>query len=151
MNTSFPDRWSFSYPHLTKICDSHNRWTKVLIRTVWTSNSKEPQQKYRLGTVSIKILGGINRFYGIPNSGYWAEKKFWQNYRSSRAISLLLFHENWRVAVPKSVHALDESCFMHVTETKYATSLTILSLLATLSQRTLETVGRVKNVWRFVQ
>ena len=27
-------------------------------------NSKEPQQKYRLGTVSIKILGGLNRFYG---------------------------------------------------------------------------------------
>ena len=44
----------------------------------------------------------------------------------------------------KSFHALDESCFMHVTETKYATSLTILSLLATLSQRTLETVGGVK-------
>ena len=26
-------------------------------------NSKEPQQTYRLGTVSIKILGGLNRFY----------------------------------------------------------------------------------------
>ena len=25
------------------------------------SNSKEPQQKYRLGTVSIKILGGLHR------------------------------------------------------------------------------------------
>ena len=32
------------------------------------SNSKEPQQKYRLGTVSIKILGGLNRFYGYPTS-----------------------------------------------------------------------------------
>ena len=31
-------------------------------------NSKEPQQKYRLGTVSIKILGGLNRFYGRPTS-----------------------------------------------------------------------------------
>ena len=29
-------------------------------------NSKEPQQKYSLGTVSIKILGGLNRFYGRP-------------------------------------------------------------------------------------
>ena len=29
-----------------------------------SKNSKEPQQKYRLGTVSIKILGGLNRFYG---------------------------------------------------------------------------------------
>ena len=28
----------------------------------------EPQQKYRLETVSIKILGGLNRFYGIPTS-----------------------------------------------------------------------------------
>ena len=39
--------------------------------TARTSNSKEPQQKYRLGTVSIKILGGgggLNRFYGIPTS-----------------------------------------------------------------------------------
>ena len=26
-----------------------------------SKNSKEPQQKYRLGTVSIKILGGLNR------------------------------------------------------------------------------------------
>ena len=31
-----------------------------------TSNSKEPQQKYRLGTVSIKILGNLNRVFGIP-------------------------------------------------------------------------------------
>ena len=28
-----------------------------------SKNSKEPQQKYRLGTVSMKILGGLNRFY----------------------------------------------------------------------------------------
>ena len=28
-----------------------------------SKNGKEPQQKYRLGTVSIKILGGLNRFY----------------------------------------------------------------------------------------
>ena len=27
-----------------------------------SKNSKEPQQKYRLGTVSIKIMGGLNRF-----------------------------------------------------------------------------------------
>ena len=31
-------------------------------------NSTEPQQKYRLGTVSIKVLGGLNRFYGRPTS-----------------------------------------------------------------------------------
>ena len=28
-----------------------------------SKNSKEPQQKHRLGTVSTKILGGLNRFY----------------------------------------------------------------------------------------
>ena len=33
-----------------------------------TSNNKDPQQKYRFGTVSIKILGGLNRFYGYPTS-----------------------------------------------------------------------------------
>ena len=33
-----------------------------------SKNSKEPKQKYRLGTVSIKILGGLNRFYGRPTS-----------------------------------------------------------------------------------
>ena len=38
------------------------------MRTARTSDSKEPQQKYRLGTVSIKILGGLNRFYGYPTS-----------------------------------------------------------------------------------
>ena len=48
-----------------------------IINTARTSNSKEPQQKYGLGTVSIKILvrrggegrgWGFNRFYGIPIS-----------------------------------------------------------------------------------
>ena len=28
----------------------------------------EPQQKHRLGTVNKKLLGGLNRFYGIPTS-----------------------------------------------------------------------------------
>ena len=32
------------------------------------TNKYEPQQKYRLGTVSKKLLGGLNRFYGIPTS-----------------------------------------------------------------------------------
>ena len=30
-----------------------------------SKNNKEPQQKYRLGTVSIKILRGLNRFYRL--------------------------------------------------------------------------------------
>ena len=32
------------------------------------TNKYEPQQKHRLGTVSKKLLGGLNRFYGYPNS-----------------------------------------------------------------------------------
>ena len=36
-----------------------------------SKNSKEPQQKYRLGTVSIKILGGLNRFKSSSNLFYW--------------------------------------------------------------------------------
>ena len=65
--SSFPDKWSFSYLNLTKICHSHNRWTKVWMRTVRTSNNKEPQQTYRLGTVSIKILAGLNPVLWDPN------------------------------------------------------------------------------------
>ena len=30
-------------------------------------NSKEPQQKYRFGTVSIKILGGLKPVLQAPN------------------------------------------------------------------------------------
>ena len=33
-----------------------------------SKNSKEPQQKYRLGTVSIKTLGGLNRLHRRPTS-----------------------------------------------------------------------------------
>ena len=33
-----------------------------------SKNSKEPQQKYRPGTVSIKYWGALNRFYGRPTS-----------------------------------------------------------------------------------
>ena len=60
MNSSFPNRWSFSYLKFTKYV------TNIIAEPKYkygqqeqvTSNSKEPQQKYRLGTVSIKILGG---------------------------------------------------------------------------------------------
>ena len=31
-----------------------------------SKNSKEPQQKYRLGTVSIKILGGLKPVLQAP-------------------------------------------------------------------------------------
>ena len=62
MNSSFPNRWSFSYLKFTK----------------YVTNIKEPQQKYRLGTVSIKILGGLNRFYGYPTSP--SSSVIWQDY-----------------------------------------------------------------------
>ena len=32
------------------------------------TNKYEPQQKHRLGTASKKLLGGLNRFDGIPTS-----------------------------------------------------------------------------------
>ena len=32
------------------------------------TNKYEPQKKCRLGTVSKKLLGGLNRFYGYPTS-----------------------------------------------------------------------------------
>ena len=67
MNSSFPNRWSFSYLKFTKYV------TKIIAEPKYKYGqqeqvSKEPQQKYRLGTVSIKILGGLNRFYGYPTS-----------------------------------------------------------------------------------
>ena len=43
-----------------------------------SKNSKEQQQKYRLGTVSIKILRGLNRFYGHninPHLVFFTRKK----------------------------------------------------------------------------
>ena len=38
-----------------------------------SKNSKEPQQKYRLGTVSIKILGGFKRVSKICRKGKTSE------------------------------------------------------------------------------
>ena len=35
---------------------------------IMITNKYEPQQKHRLGMVSKKLLGGLNRFYGIPTS-----------------------------------------------------------------------------------
>ena len=60
MNSSFPNRWSFSYLKFTKYVTNIIDEPKI---NTDSKNSKEPQQKYRLGTVSIKILGGLNRFY----------------------------------------------------------------------------------------
>ena len=67
MNSSFPNRWSFSYLKFTKYV------TNIIAEPKYkygqqNKYSKEPQQKYRLETVSIKILGGLNRFYGYPTS-----------------------------------------------------------------------------------
>ena len=67
MNSSFPNRWSFSYLKFTKYV------TNIIAEPKYKYGqqeqvTKEPQQKYRLGTVRIKILGGLNRFYWIPTS-----------------------------------------------------------------------------------
>ena len=50
-----------------------------------SKNSKEPQQKYRLGTVSIKILGGLNR------STIFRPYESIQNPDVSVAVSQLIF------------------------------------------------------------
>ena len=70
-----------------------------------SKNSKEPQQKYRLGTVSIKTLGGggLNRFYGRPTSLsasimaqniqlFGPRGGFLQKLISEQAISIQTFH-----------------------------------------------------------
>ena len=36
-----------------------------------SKNNKEPQQKYRIGTVSIKILGGLKPVLRAPNLAYF--------------------------------------------------------------------------------
>ena len=38
------------------------------IHTDITCNIEEPQQKYRLGTVSNRLLGGLNMFYWTQTS-----------------------------------------------------------------------------------
>ena len=57
----FPKQVVIQLPNIYKIRHQHNSRTKAQTQTSRTSNSKEPQQKHRLGTVSIKILGGPNR------------------------------------------------------------------------------------------
>ena len=43
----------------------------ILLKTIYidiTCNTEEPQQKYRLGTVSNRLLEELNTFYWIQNS-----------------------------------------------------------------------------------
>ena len=47
----------------TKSCKKQTNIIHIMI-----TNRYEPQQKHRLGTVSKRLLGGLNRFYGIPTS-----------------------------------------------------------------------------------
>ena len=42
-------------------------WQQANIH-IMTTNKYEPQQKHRLETVIKTLLGGLNRFYGIPTS-----------------------------------------------------------------------------------
>ena len=70
MNSSFLNRWSFSYQKFTKyvtyvIAEPKYKYGQQEQVTVRNHNKRN-----RLGTVSIKILGGggLNRFYGNPTS-----------------------------------------------------------------------------------
>ena len=88
MNSSFPNRWSFSYPnckqqqHLFYLfsslnyrkqnktgsimvnCYSTEHIAEYHIHTDMSCNKEEPQQKYRLGTVSNRILEGVGLKHG---------------------------------------------------------------------------------------
>ena len=55
MNSSFPNRWSFSYLKFTKYVTNIIDEPKYKYKQ--KKNSKEPQQNYRLETVSIKYWG----------------------------------------------------------------------------------------------
>ena len=68
MNSSFPNRWSFSYLKFTKYVTNIIAEPKYKYGQQEQVTVRNHQQKYRLGTVSIKILGDLNRFYGIPTS-----------------------------------------------------------------------------------
>ena len=60
----FPKRWPLSNPTRTK-----NNMNKHKVKRHRNSDTKtgkrEPQQNYRIGTVSNEFLGGLNRFYGL--------------------------------------------------------------------------------------
>ena len=68
MNSFFSITGSFSYLKFTKYVTNIIAEPKYKYGQQEQVTSKEPQQKYRLGTVSIKILGGLNPFYGNPTS-----------------------------------------------------------------------------------
>ena len=49
-------------------CYSADHIAEDHIHTDITSNTEESQQKYRIGTVSNILLGGLNMFYWIQTS-----------------------------------------------------------------------------------
>ena len=70
----FPSQVVIQLPKLNYVTYIIDMWTKVWIRTARINNSKYPQQKYRLGTVRIKIMGALTCFTGsqprsVLNSG----------------------------------------------------------------------------------
>ena len=59
----FPNRRPLSHPNCTKNMKTYIRLKQHKIR-LQNTKQLEPQQKYRIGTISnIKLLGGLNRFY----------------------------------------------------------------------------------------
>ena len=43
-------------------------------------NTEEPQQKYPLGMVSIRLLGGLKMFYWVQTSPYFSEHSDGKSY-----------------------------------------------------------------------
>ena len=65
MGSYFPNRWPLSYLNLTKSMKTYIRCRQhFFFKKTPRHKTKEPPQKYRLGTISnIKLLAGLNRFY----------------------------------------------------------------------------------------
>ena len=59
----FPKRWPLSNPNRTeKYMNAHKM--KRHRKSVTKTGNREPQQNYRLGTVSNELLGDLNMLYG---------------------------------------------------------------------------------------
>ena len=75
MNSSFPNRWSFSYLKFTKYATNiiaepkykYGQQEQVTVRNQDRSTALE-RSVLKFGTVGIKILGVLNRFYGYKTS-----------------------------------------------------------------------------------
>ena len=68
----FPKRWPLSNRNRTKSnMNTHNVTHHRNYDTKLGTDNREPQQNYRIGTVSNDLLGGLNMFYGDNLALIW--------------------------------------------------------------------------------